>query len=458
SPLLVEDHSAVNQQAWQWVQASSAATTWLGGTPDAADHNMTVDPDYQALNLGKSPATDWFPRAYKACLDAGVAPGSSPPKKETMCTLDLLPYTNSFDSGAATVLGANHPGTSTAWATAGVAPDGTNGWWLPFGVESIGNILMWTFADTPDIAAYGLVPAQLCGDSGSNCVGPTSDSVTTALSNAKADSSGLLHVDPANPGAGGYPLVDVIYAAVPTNQSPDALNDYAKLISYAAGAGQTIGADVGDLPPGYLPLTPALQSQAQAVVTQLQGLATASPSPSSSSSASPTPAATTSSPAGQLGGNGSTTTPASTTGTGTATTGGTGTTGGGTTAAGGGTSGSGGGTGGATHPAVPAPSPGASLPAAGTHPAPTARSATAAGGPVISLPAAQPAAGTTGSTPVGIVRWVLIALIIAGGVCAVLATVLRSRFSLTWPPWSWAGSRQTRLRPPKPWSRREKPR
>lgn len=452
NPLLSLDHSQVNQQAWQWIQASSAATTWLGGTPDANDHNMVVDPAYQALNLGKSPAIDSFPRAYQPCLDAGVDPATQ--KHMTRCTLDLIPYLDGFDQASADVLTANDPDTG-GWSSSIPAPDGTFGWWQKAGTEPIGNIFMWAFSDTPDMAAYGLNPAVLCDDSGKNCVGPTTDSVTAALNSAKADSSGLLHVDPANPGAGGYPLVDVIYAAVPTNLSAAALANYANLIEYAAGAGQTPGAQAGDLPPGYLPLPSNLQTQAQAVVAKLRGLATASPSPSptaSVSSASPTPAASTTSPGGDLGGNG-TTTPAGTTGTGaaggSATTAGNGNTGTGAGAGAGGTGGTGGGatSQGATHPTAPAPAPapGGSLSAGAAHPTPSAgKAATAAGGPVVSLPAAQPVAGKTEPTPIGVIRWVLIVLIIGGGVSAVGGTVLRSRFSMPWPPG--------------PLSRREKPR
>ncbi len=63
------------------------------------------------------------------------------------------------------------------------------------------------------------------------------DSVSAALSAATADSAGLLQVNPATAPAGAYPLVDVVYAAVPTDQSAAALTDYANFISYAVGPG-----------------------------------------------------------------------------------------------------------------------------------------------------------------------------------------------------------------------------
>jgi hypothetical protein len=50
----------------------------------------------------------------------------------------------------------------------------------------------------------------------------------------------------------------VVYAAVPTSGLPalDA-SDYSKLLQFAATTGQTPGLGVGQLPPGYLPMTEA---------------------------------------------------------------------------------------------------------------------------------------------------------------------------------------------------------
>lgn len=449
NPLVAADQSAVNAQPWQWIQGSSAAKTWLGGTPDKADGDMAVDPDYQAFNLGSGTASQTFPRAVQD--DANVpclkTPNlENPAQTVHRCTLDLIPYINNFDDASTQVLAANNP-DSGGWDVSLIAPDGSQGWWDKFGVEPSGHVWMWAFDDTAEMTHYGLTEAQLCDDSGQNCVGPTSDSLTAAVQSAKADSSGLLHVDPASPGTGGYPLVDIVYAAVPTNQAADALKDYAGLISYAVGAGQTPGSAAGDLPPGYLPLTPALVSQAQAVVTKLQNLANATPSPSPSASTNPTPAASSTTTAGVLGGNGgSTTAPATSATTATASTAGSAGDGStsGTSQSGTAVSGSGA-SAGTTHPAA---SPGGSLPTA-AHPTPApGTTATAAGGPVISMPPNQPAAAHTPGAMVGAVRWVLIVLIIAGGVCAILGTVLRSRFSLgrlaSWPP--------------PPWQRRGKPR
>jgi hypothetical protein len=370
SPMLTEDHSALNQQIWQWIQADPSATAWLNqGTPDLPNFDTTdADPDYTALTLGTPPAIDSFPRAYAACLNAGVDTSVQPAKPITRCSLDLLPYVNDYDQAAANILSAFNP-VITNWNSQDIAPDGTNGWWDKNPPEPIGGRWIWGISDTADMAAYGVVDAQLCSDSGTNCVGPSTASLSTALGSAKADSAGLLQVDPASPGAGGYPLTQVVYAAVATNQPAADLSADADLIAYAAGTGQTPGVTAGDLPPGYLPLTASLQAQASSVVATLRADA-------SGSTASPSATATTSTPA----------------------------------------------SGSSTATSTLTPTPGGGL----------AGSTAPVAGPSITPPHAVLAAQTTRPQPVGAVRWLLLAVVIAGAACAVAGTVLLSPGGARW--------------------------
>jgi hypothetical protein len=369
APLLTEDHSALNQQVWQWIQADTAASSWLNGKP--AD-GVTPDPDYTKLKLGSGPAIDSFPRAYTGCLDLGTDPGP-PPKEETKCSLDLLPYVNNYESAAATVLDAIDPATGQ-WDLTARAPDGSGGWWDAIGREPLGDIFMWGVSDTADLDAFGLTAAQLCNDSGSSCVAPTTASVTAAVNSATPDSTGLLEVNPAKAAAGAYPLVDVTYAAVSTDQKAAKLKAYASLISFAAGQGQTTGVAAGDLPPGYLPLPASLKAQAQKVVAKLRALASPSHSPSpsgtTSGTAQPQSPVTTSPPLQTTSGP-----PAVT-------------------------------------PAV-APTP----------------------GPQTSEPTALLAVSTTPPQPVGAIRWVLLAVAIGGGACAASGMVLRSGHAPRWIGW-----------------------
>ena len=424
APLLTEDHSAVNQQVWQWIQADSTASGWLNGTPDATDNGMVVDPDYKALNLGTPPAIDSYPRAYQGVLNYTPTGGT----QETKNSIDLLPYTDNFDSAAQAVLTANNQDLSGPWNLSNESPSLTPGWWDKRGVEALGQIFMWAADDTPDLAAYGLVPAQLCNDSGSTCVSPSTAAVTAAVSAATPDSSGLLHVNAASPGTGAYPLTDIVYAAVATNQSAAALEHDASLISYAVTTGQTTGSAPGDLPPGYLPLPSNLVTKAQAIVTQLQGLASPSPSPSPSSSSSSSSTSTSSS--SSLSGQSTTAAVGSSTTAGS--TGTSGTTGGSTptptpaaalTRA-------------PTTAAVPAATPASSLGklpvTSSTHPAGVVIGLPTPQDYVTSLPPNHPAAGTTPQQPVGVIRWVLIGLAVAGGALAGGGTLLRSKKITLW--------------------------
>lgn len=386
APLITEDHSALNQQIWQWIQADPAAAAWLdSGTKDAAN-SVTADPDYEKLMLGKAPAIDSFPRAYAACLDLGefTPPPPQPPKEVKRCTLDLLPYTDNYDSAGSSVLLANNP-TRGNWDPGELAPDGSDGYFAKNGIQPVGQIFIWGISDTPDLAAYGLIDAQMCNDAGTACVAPSTASVTTALNSATKDSAGLLQVNPARPGNGGYPLVQVTYAAVPTNQSAAALNDYADLIAYAAGQGQTPGVEAGDLPPGYLPLPANLKIQAQAVVARLRAIARPtpprSPSPTPPRSHSPAPPPTSgSSPPSP----GSATPPS-------------------------------------TNPQPSSSQPGASP----SQPNPTPGATASTPGLAISPPSAQLAGTTTPRQGVGGIRWVLLAVVLAGAVSAALGAVLR---------------------------------
>jgi hypothetical protein len=454
-PFITGDHSADNQRIWQWIQSDPAAASWLDGGAGSASDPVTADPDYVKLKLGKSPAADQFDEAYTGtltCADAvtdinqcGGPPDLSKPTSTSCdipagdtvntsskaCTsLDseaLLPVETNFDQAAAAVLAASDSGNTKTWDPSAKASDGTPGWFDTIGTELPGETFMWTVNDMPDLAAYGLLSAALCNPAGADCIQPSTGNVTEALKSATADSAGLLQVNPAKVPAGAYPLVDVVYAAVPTNQSASLLTDYANFISYAAGKGQTAGTAPGDLPPGYLPLTSSLQSQARTVVTKLKTLAAAAGKPSGS----PTSSTTSTSPSG--GGSHQTT-------------GGSTTTGGGSTTPGGGTTPTTGATAAATCSPAASTSPSASASPSGSASAstpPSASTSSAAAGtgaagstacasssatpqPFSVLPpAAQAASGTTQSTPVGAIRIVLIIVLIVGVSGAVPGIVLR---------------------------------
>lgn len=401
APMLVGDRSADNQRVWQWVQSDTTTDSWLDGTADASDP-VAADPDYVKFNPGKAPAPDTFSQDYTGSITCGaiydvggaktcIVQGNDKSGLK-LTSENVLPVADTFDTAASTTLSAvDKSSPPTSFSSVAEAPDGTFGYWGTVGYEVPGSLFMWALSDAPDTAAYGLVPADMCNSAGKNCVGLSTASVTNALNSAKADSAGLLQVNPATVPADGYPLVDVVYAAVRTNQSAAALNNYADLIQYAAGLngskGQTAGTAPGELPPGYLPLSASLKNKAQAVVNQLRSVAH---SPGHSGTPSGPGSTNPNSSGGATPGSG--TTP------------GAGTTGGTTSSNG--------------RSSVLNPS---------------ASSSPSASGPVIGPPSAE--LSSTGVTPrnnLGKVRWALIAVLIIGAGGALGGGLLRYG---GWPSW-----------------------
>jgi uncharacterized membrane protein YgcG len=106
--------------------------------------------------------------------------------------------------------------------------------------------------------------AKFTNSTGRTFVKPSAASMRAAVALAKPDNtSGIwpinltrLRTVPA--GADAYPGTMIVYTAVPTKGLPKGLaSDYAKLLHFAATAGQKPGFGNGDLPPGYLPMTTA---------------------------------------------------------------------------------------------------------------------------------------------------------------------------------------------------------
>ncbi|MFY1634952.1 hypothetical protein ACN27F_17045 [Solwaraspora sp. WMMB335] len=351
APMTTADQSAVNRAVWTWIQSEPGTRAWLRGQPDAGD--MVINPNYQQLGLADSPPSAGYPRADPMCTRKTDAP-----EDKCVTSVTYIPYAHNLEDAAVHVQRAfTHGGQG--WDVNGIAPDGSAGWWEKPAPKPVGQRAAWAVTAAPFSARYGLPNSSLCYSDGA-CVAPTVASLSAAVAAAEPDDAGLLHVDPANPGLGGYPLTQIVYAAIRTNQDPAGLRDSAALLEYAAGAGQISGVEVGQLPPGYLPLPDELRDKTRAAAQTLRDLAAAgpSPSPTPSASARPTPSASPTSP------------------------------------------------GTATPTAVPS----SAAPPASATPGPTP-----VGGSV-SQPPAGLAAGSTPHDDLGVIRWVLVAALVAGAV------------------------------------------
>ncbi|MBO9522030.1 MAG: hypothetical protein J7518_10880 [Nocardioidaceae bacterium] len=127
-------------------------------------------------------------------------------------------------------------------------------------------------------ATYQLPTAKLCDSDGKHCVGATTDSMRKAAARfVDSGVEGAKEPGSADYAAGAYPLTMPVFAAVAKTISADQKHVYGRALKYVTTAGQKAGFAPGNLPPGYAPLTSALQADARAGIATL--LAATDPKP-----------------------------------------------------------------------------------------------------------------------------------------------------------------------------------
>jgi hypothetical protein len=169
--------------------------------------------------------------------------------------------------------------------------------------ELPGQRVLFGVLDNGDTAAFQIPSAALLNPAG-QYVTPTARSMAAALNSMTTASNGITQqVSTTSTNKAEYPLTMVIYAMVPTSGLSHAkADDIARWLRYVAGPAQVEGTEPGQLPVGYLPLTPKLRAEtltaADKVEAQDGAKSTSSPSPSSSAttsaSTSPSPGASVS--------------------------------------------------------------------------------------------------------------------------------------------------------------------
>ncbi|MFF3754981.1 hypothetical protein ACFYYH_31810 [Streptomyces sp. NPDC002018] len=375
--LVQAGNSDVNALVWNYLQSDTEAREFLQGKADP--WGMKVNPYYKDLGLDETAPLD-FPKADPTETRARLVING-----EEMTLpygqLEKSPYSNDMHNGA---LRVRRGATGAAFVPA-LDASSPGGMKLVTSDVNPGERMAYGIVDTASAARYQLDLAAL-PDADGTYVEPTEDSLLKAVARMPDSAvKGVKAPTPATAKDGAYPLTAVAYAVAPLDQPADARRDYARLIRYAAGAGQSPGLAPGELPPGYAPMPKALRDQALAAADRLVRGAPAGPGAPPASGAG----------TGGDGGGGAAGAPAG--GDGSATTGGAGA-GGAATAAG---------TDGAPGPSA---SPGGATGGAGG-PGPAKSALASSGGP-------------TPGEVLGAVRWVLLGVLVAGGAAALAGPVL----------------------------------
>lgn len=275
--MVANGNSAANREIWRWILADEEAVEWLEGTPD--ENDIVVNPSFDVLDLTAGARED-FPKADDTCIRVPATATAD------LCTLDYRPYLDSYAFIAQRVL-RDDVAEKFVWDPLRSPPQ-----YVTSAPRSFGKRWAVGITETASTDRYGVYNVSLRNAAG-EFVAPTEESMQAALkSMTDSDGDGVLEPDPTIEDPAAYPLTLVTYAAVNATQEPAMLNDYATLLTYVSDKGQQPGTARGELPPGYLPLTPELREQTQTVAEDLRALASPTPTPT------PTPSDTAPAPQG----------------------------------------------------------------------------------------------------------------------------------------------------------------
>lgn len=267
------------RQVWQWLLSDPEAKAWIGGAPDP--WGMQVNPAYSTDPTRNStgaafgdPLPEQFPKSDPHCYQAppqGIGGTVVPPP---LCGTDWLPYTQSLRD-AARLTRAADDGARTSEDQYAVSSDKV---YRPNVPQTIGSRTILSLTDTASAAQYGVQVARLsrAGDDGADrtFVAPDQAGLTAGVDAMVADdASEVLQANPMSTVAGAYPLTTLAYGAVaPLALDEPARDDFATFLDYAAGPGQTLGRELGRLPPGYAPLPEGLRAKTVAAAAMVREL------------------------------------------------------------------------------------------------------------------------------------------------------------------------------------------
>jgi hypothetical protein len=295
----IRSDSAV--QVWNWILGDPAARAFLNGCPDPDGH--VVDPFYstrtyagcegqRAALAAKNAADRAATTVSSNYVDQPLIypPDGSPyplPTWQTyqapntnelpLTVVDWLPTVNSqSDAGRDVAIGyipqnGNWCDSSVEPATCGPLP----GKWSDLKIrQSTGSLGLMAVSDAGTAARFQLATANLCDSAGTHCVAANSASLRKAASRFTTNGHGdLLGPNPTADYAGGaYPLTVPVYGVVAPSLSLADRLSYASAFDYLINTGQRPGYRVGNLPPGYAPLTANLRAIAIKGISALRAV------------------------------------------------------------------------------------------------------------------------------------------------------------------------------------------
>ncbi|HTW21043.1 MAG TPA: hypothetical protein VME70_12630 [Mycobacteriales bacterium] len=301
--LALSSNSDVIEALTTYINDNKAARAWLNGKPDP--WGMVVNPAYKGIKL---PVNSWpllskfEPKQFYAsgnndCLKNDPVP-YLPLVAAPLARLEEITEALQFSVAQSTTVCSQIDGTTLGEKL------------VALGRQTVGYRFMLGITSVPDALRYQINMAALQTTNAHTFVKPSNATMRAATTFLKPDKTTgswpvpMAKLAASKAGKDAYPGTMVVYTSIPTSGIPaEDAKDYAAFLRYAVGAGQKPGLGVGELPPGYLPLTKAnglgqlagyTDAAADAVAAQkgARPALTGNPAPGSSPSRTPTPTAT----------------------------------------------------------------------------------------------------------------------------------------------------------------------
>jgi hypothetical protein len=279
--LMPNTRSYLAERLWNYILADSNAKDFMAGIPD--ENGMKVNPWYStdaATNPSGSAFTMpnfGFPKSDPVEKPDTTSTGGAD-QSGAVNLVTWRPYLSDLEAGALSTL----TGTSYELGNWDVtkSPPAFN----KSGRSALGYRKVIALSSTPAAERFKTFQVALQNPAG-QFVQPNLESLSAAerAMTPSTNNSGVYEFDfgstNAKSATGAYPLAVAIYAAInPAQQDAKTRLAYANLIRFAVTKGQKPGTDMGDLPPGYAPLSKSFVATALKVANQIEkGISPLSP-------------------------------------------------------------------------------------------------------------------------------------------------------------------------------------
>ena len=246
---------------WRWIVGDPVARAFLDGAAD--NDGMRVNPYYKGQI---TEATSSFPLLDPTCVD-NLEPAEAD-GFPLLCQINNHPRVDNDGAAAQAAVRGDTKRVNQAPGVLSGDPSELTYRAEPRQTQSKMGMLVIT---TSAVAEKFNLPSARLQNAEGNFVPADPASMAAAREQMPVRSDGVLLPDPTAVRGAGYPLTANAYALVDVAKTTQAQNDaFATILEYAAGDGQRSGTAVGQLPPGYAPLSAGLVARTRTAALLLR--------------------------------------------------------------------------------------------------------------------------------------------------------------------------------------------